>query len=539
MDETPQLTPREHDVLAALCPPAQADDTYSEPASIKEMAATLFVSEAAVKQHLLRLYDKFGIYSDEPRRRLRLANEALERRAWDEAYEALAAADGVGVLAPGDLEALGEAAVWTDHHAESIDALQRAHERYLENGETVAAARVAIALVPNHIARLNLSAAGGWFNRAKRLLEDEPESPSHGELAVMSALMQLANGEIELGLESAETAHRIGETFEDRDLVALGLAFQGYALARLGRLDDSTALLDEAMASAAAGELGPFATALVYCRTICTCLDLFDYRRAAEWTDLVQRITDATGPVGVAGDCMTHRVAVRIFRGEWIDGEREAERACELSAAWDLNHTAIAQYELGEIKLRTGDLAAADEAFRKAHELGAVPHPGLALLRLAEGDVDGAAAGIAGAVAGTQDQLRRAAFLPAQVEIALASGDLDRARLAAVELDGIAERYGSEALHAAAHVARGALHLADGDPAAAIRDLRDSVRAWQDSGAPYEMARARMLLAGALVALGDEGSARMELEAALGSFRRLGAGPDGDRAGSLLRDVTL
>jgi len=565
-DRHPQLTPREREVLAALCRPVLSDAIYTEPASTREIAAELFVSEAAVKQHLLRLYDKLRIDSAEPRRRVRLANEALRlglvsadelqpadgaevsepagrargaipRRSWAEAYATLAAGDAAGVLEPEALEALGEAAVWTDHHDESNGALQRAHEAYLAAGDPVSAARAAIALVPNHIARLNLSAASGWFNKAKRLLEDEPESVTHGELAAMTSLIQLANNEIEPGLASAAIAHRLGTEFGDRDLVALGLVFQGYALARLGRFDDSMAMLDEAMASAVAGELGPFATAMVYCRTICTCLDLFEFRRAAEWTDLVQGITDATGPVGVAGDCRTHQVAVKIFRGDWADGEREAERACTQSAAWDLNHTAIAQYELGEIKRRRGDFSAAAVAFRRSHELGGVPYPGLALLRLSEGDLDGAAAAIAGAIAGAQDRLTRARLLPAQVDIALAKGDVETARMATVELDGIAERYGSQALRAAADSARGALRLADGDAPAAIRDLHNGWRAWLDVGAPYETARTRLRLAEALAAIGDHVSARMELETAISTFRRLGAAPDAELAASMLHDL--
>jgi len=564
LEQVPRLTPRERDVLAALCRPKGSEAAYTEPASIREIAAELFVSEAAVKQHLLRLFDKFEIHSDVPRRRVRLANEAmrlalvsidesqqaaatdlaergreaLARRAWDEAYEALAAADAASPRGPADLEALGEAAVWTDHHDESIDARQRAHEAYLAAGETAAAARVAIALVPNHIARLNMSGASGWFNKAKRLLDEEPESVTHGELAAMTALIQLATGEIDPGLDSARVTHRLGQKYADRDLVALGLVFQGFALARLGRLEDSMAMLDEAMAGAVAGELGPFATAMVYCRTICTCLDLFDFRRATEWTDLVQGITDVAGPVGVAGDCRTHRTAVKIFRGEWADGEREAERACTESAAWDLNHTATALYELGEIKRRMGDFVAAADAFRRSHELGGVPHPGLALLQLAEGDVDGAALAVAGALVDTQDQLVRAKLLPAQVDITLASGDIDTARMAAIELDGIAERYGSGALHAAADTARGALRLVDGDARAAIRDLRSGRRAWQDIGAPYETARARVHIAEALAATGDHVSATMELEAALSAFQRLGAKPDAERVASMLDGLT-
>jgi DNA-binding CsgD family transcriptional regulator len=564
-DGLPQLTPRERDVLAALCRPVLSGAVYTEPASTRAIAEELFVSEAAVKQHLLRLYDKLGIYSDEPKRRVSLANEALRlglihadesrvaiidattlanlgreamaSRSWDEAYEALAAADVAGSLKPRDLEALGEAALWTDHHDESIAARQRAHEAYLGANDRLAAARVAIALVPNHIARLNLSAASGWFNKAKSLLEDQPESATHGELAAMTSLIQLANGEIEAGLANALIAHRLGKEYGDRDLVALGLVFQGYARTRLGLFDDSMAMLDEAMASAVAGELGPFATAIVYCRTICTCLDLFDFRRAAEWTDLVQGITDRTGPVGVAGDCRTHQVTVKIFRGEWDDGEREAERACDQSAAWDLNHTAIAQYELGRIKHLTGDFTAAAESFRRSHELGGLPQPGLALLRMSEGDLDGASAAIAGALASAQDQLTRAKLLPAQVDIALRRGDVDTARSATIELDGIAERYGSEALHAAAKSARGALHLTDGDARAAIRDLRSGRQAWQNAGAPYETARTSLHLAKAFEGIGDHLSATMELETALATFQRLGAAPDAEIAASMLQDL--
>jgi len=549
-----------------LCRPSQSGAAYTEPASIREIAAELFVSEAAVKQHLLRLYDKFKIYRDEPRRRVRLANEALRlgliadeapvdagsidssalvatgrdalgRREWNEAFDALAAADNAGSLEPAELEALGEAAVWTDHHDLSVDARQRAHEAYLAAGEVEDAARVAIALVPNHILRLNASAAGGWLQKAKRLLENRPPSAAQGELAAMTALVQLVNGEIEAGLENARLAHRLGEEHEDRDLVALGLVYEGYALARLGRVDDGWSILDEAMAGAVAGELGPFATAMVYCRTICTCLDLFDFRRASEWTDLVQGIADSIGPVGVAGDCRTHRVAVKIFRGEWAEGEREAQDACTQSETWDLNHTAIAQYELGVIKLRFGDRTGASDAFRRAHELGAVPHPGLALLQAAEGDLEGAAAAIASALAGTHDPLTRAKLLPTQVEIALAGGDADIARMAAIELDGIAERYGSGALRAAADSARGGLRFSEGDGRGAIRDLRSGLRGWQDAGAPYETARARVQLAQALAATGDQVSAMMELEAARSAFQRLGAKPDEARVASLVEDL--
>jgi hypothetical protein len=77
----PELTRRERDVLVALCRPVLSGDVFTEPASIREIAQKLFVTEAAIKQHLLRLYDKFEIYEQEERRRVRLANDAIRRGA--------------------------------------------------------------------------------------------------------------------------------------------------------------------------------------------------------------------------------------------------------------------------------------------------------------------------------------------------------------------------------------------------------------------------------------------------------------------------
>jgi DNA-binding CsgD family transcriptional regulator len=80
-DPAPDLTRRERDVLVALCRPVLSADLFTEPASIRQIAEQLFVTEAAVKQHLLRLYDKFGVYESGERRRVRLANEAIRRGA--------------------------------------------------------------------------------------------------------------------------------------------------------------------------------------------------------------------------------------------------------------------------------------------------------------------------------------------------------------------------------------------------------------------------------------------------------------------------
>ena len=158
---------------------------------------------------------------------------------------------------------------------------------------------------------------------------------------------------------------------------------------------------------------------------------------------------------------------------------------------WPLN-------ELGRIRLHKGDIAGAEEALLAAHRAGWDPQPGLALVRLAQGDVATAAASIRDALEHPlrvpskerppNTDLQRAPLLEAQVEIEIAAGDIDRARSAADELELIAARFESKALVASAALARGRVRLADGDAAGAEQSLSEAVRLWNEVGAPYEAA---------------------------------------------------
>jgi DNA-binding CsgD family transcriptional regulator len=80
-EPAPELTRREREVLVVLCRTVLGGAAFTEPASIREIADALVVTEAAVKQHLAHLYDKFGIHGGGERRRVQLANEALRRGA--------------------------------------------------------------------------------------------------------------------------------------------------------------------------------------------------------------------------------------------------------------------------------------------------------------------------------------------------------------------------------------------------------------------------------------------------------------------------
>ncbi len=561
--EPPDLTRRERDVLVALCRPALEGDLFTEPASVRDIAAALVVTEAAVKQHLINLYYKFGIGETGERRRVTLAREAFRRgaitadelgaasarlaaragdslraggeafarRDWETAVELLSAADSAGELGAEDLERLAEAALWADRHEESFAANQRAYQEHIREGHPRRAAFVGLMLVIHYAVRLELAAAEGWFGKARRILEAEAEGPEHGYLALVSALFAEANVEWDAVYERGLEMHEIGRRHDDADLQALGLMFQGLVLTRRGEITEGTRLLDEAMASATGGELGMLATGIVYCRMLGSCVERYDYRRAGEWTDVVETCRATNGMGGFPGDCRTHRAAVLFMRGAWAEGEQEALGAVEDLEGFNLPHIGLASYELGEIRLRQGDLDSAEEAFLRAHELGFAPQPGMSLLRLARTDTPAALASIDTALADTSlDSLARSRLLPARVEIALAVGDHGSARSGVAELEETAETYGIAALGAAAEHARGGLELATGDAAEAASRLASALRLWRRVEAPYEAARARELLAEAHLARVDRESGVLELRAAGAAFERLGAKRDAERS---------
>jgi tetratricopeptide (TPR) repeat protein len=568
MDEptAPELTRRERDVLVALCRPLRDDEVFTSPASVHEIAAALVVTDAAVKQHLAHLYDKFEIREAGAKRRLALAREAIRlgvvslediraaactsegslavgrdavsRHDWEAAFASLSAADAAEPLEPGDLELLAEAALWADRHDAAFAAHERAFQAHMRAGNPRRAAIVAVGLTIHCVVRLDFAVAAGWYQKAQRLLESEEIGPEHGYLAVLTALFSEARGDWEGVFDAASTVLEIARREGDADLEAMGLTFQGLVLTHRGDTAEGTKLLDEAMASAVGGGLSMLATGLVYCRMICACLDLLDYRRAGEWTEVVDRCSGTTLMGGFPGDCRTHRVAVLIKRGAWDDGEREALLACDEAQTFDLAHTGLASYELGEIRLRRGDFDGAETAFKRAHELGFVPQPGMSLLHLARGDAAAARSSIETALRDPSlDRLGRARLLPSSVEIRLAAGDDSAARTAVAELEEVAELYAMPALGAAASQARGELELATGNANEAAARLQSAYRLWQAVEAPYESARSREALADAHLKQGDLESCALELNAASSMFERLGAVPDLERSRARLSEL--
>jgi DNA-binding NarL/FixJ family response regulator len=215
------------------------------------------------------------------------------------------------------------------------------------------------------------------------------------------------------------------------------------------------------------------------------------------------------------------------LHGAWSDALGEAERACErLTTPPPKPGAGAAHYQRAELHRLRGELAKAEEAYRQASEAGRKPQPGLALLRLAQGDVDAAVAAIRRVVDETADRTGRSRVLGAYVELLVAANDLESARDAANELRTIAEALDAPFLRATAAHGRGAVLLAEGDAHRALAALREACDIWREMEAPYEEARTRMLIGVASRALGDTDTGELELDAARRLFQRLGAVTD-------------
>jgi class 3 adenylate cyclase len=469
---------------------------------------------------------------------LESGREALGRHAWREGYELLKNADAASPVSPEDLEGLAAAAWWTGRLDACISARERAFAGYMATENRRRAAMVAMAVAKDHYAKRSSSIGSAWVARAERLLAEEPECVEQGYLERLRSVIAFeGRGDFDGTLAHGRRALEIGAQFGDRELQALALHDQGRALVAKGEVAQGMAMIDEVTAAAVSGELSPYHTGVVYCNTITACKELADYQRAGDWTEAAKRWCERQAIAGFPGMCRVYRASIMLVRGAWPEAELEARRACDELMEFNLGYAAEAFYELGEIRMRRGDLAAAQEAFRQAHELGRDPQPGLALLRLADGKTDAACACIDQALGEESRDLHRARLLPAQVEIALAAGDGAKARAAAEELTAIGQTFGSDALEAAACSARSRIALEEGDARHAIRDARLALRLWQGVGAPFEAAEARMLLAVAYVAEGNADGGALELQAAASAFDRLGAVPDARRAREQLESL--
>src|SRR5215218_6007973 len=451
---------------------------------------------------------------------LQRAREAAAGGDWEAGYELLMKADSDGLLGSADLPLLAEVAYAAGHLDVTIEAWEPAHVLGVEAGDPVAAVRVAMHLL---LDTALMAPVRGWLARAEHLLEGQQETPAHAWLAVVRTYERMLIGDLQGARQWSERAIEVGS---NRDAAACAVGRVAGARLRIldGDVAEGLALLDEVGVAAVSGDLDALSTGLVYCELVCALQGLAQYDVAEEWTDAMERWCRTNAIGSLHGRCRVHRAEIMRLRGACDDAEREALVACEELRPYLRREMGWPLSELARIRLRTGDIDGAEEALLAAHRVGWEPQPGLALVSLARGESAAAATAIHDALERPSrvpskelppdTELQRAPLLDAQVEIEIACGDLDRARAAAAELERVAARFQSKALVAGATLARGRVRLAEGDAPDAVQRCSEAARLWNEIGAPYEAAIARMVHAEALRADGSEEHAVLELQAA-------------------------
>ena len=474
------------------------------------------------------------------------ARAALELGDWpgvlallDDAGPAGTTPDGLELRAQaaygnGDFEAAVEA--WEDYHALSVD------------DDPVEAARAAAMIAMYLMMDTGLMApVRGWLRRAEALLDGQGECPAHALIAMVRTYERFMCGDMAAARVQSSLAIELGERLGVQPAAVIGRVAGARVTIFEGRVADGLDELDEIAALLMSGAVDPLTTGMMYCELICAAQGLVLPDRASEWTEVMEHWRHGAAFGGINGRCRVHRAEMLRMSGPCDVAEQEALAACDELRPWMRREFGWPLTELGNIRLRKGDLEGAKEAFLAAHELAWSPHPGLALVRLEEGDIGGAAALIADAIdhpirvpskeRPPFGELSLAPLLEAQVEIAIAGDDVETARRAVERLDAIAGAYPGRWLTACASLAHARVALAEGELEQAATLSRGAVAAWADVGAPYEAAGARMVLGAAQRRAGNEEAARMEFRSAQRALEAFGAAARAQTAGALADGV--
>lgn len=475
------------------------------------------------------------------------ARRAAGEGRWQEAEERLHAVEQRSALAAEDLELLATAASLRGDRDGARRARLRAYQLFVNQGERRRAARcgalIGLELLGSgELAEatgclpMSLSACSAWVGQAQILLSGEGECAERGYVLIPAAYEQLTVGtDLEGAAADAGEAVELGRRFGEPAVVALGLAIQGRARLRTGRVPEGLALLDDAVAMALGGELPPVLVGLVLTTAVDAASETAEIVRSDEWTAALDRwCEEQAGLVAFRCRSLALRAASHLRHGRWDEAVEVAERAgAHAIAAVDPTAAALAAYLRGEVLRLRAERDAAAAAYRRASELGRDPQPGLALLWLDTGDTDAAAGAIERVLGETDAGLERARVLPARVEILLARGEVAAAGAAAEQLDAIARQHPSPALEAMAQHTGATVLLEHGEPGVALARLRAALRVWRHLHLPYEEARTRLHLARCCRRLGDEATAMIEVDVACGILTSLRAGPDLERARAL------
>lgn len=466
--------------------------------------------------------------------------QAVSQGAWSEARDHFEAALAEEETAEA-LEGLGLAAWFLDDIPVVFDARERAYRLYRERDDRQGAARIAAHLAMDYgLLRAEEAVAQGWFQRAQRLLEGMESTPEHGFLAIQAGVMAIdAMHDTAGALAAAAQAIQIGRAIGNTDLEMAGMATEGVALVSNGQVEEGMRRLDEAIAAATAGEMrDPLMIGLSSCYMMFACERVRDLDRAMQWCERVKEFAREAGLRFLLSICRAHYGGILTAHGEWQEAEGELRSVVEemLETMPGLVHDGLQR--LAELRRRQGRLEEARELLVRIED-HVFSQLGLAAVALDRGDHEEAAERAERFVRQVSGDniTERAAGHEILVRARVALGDLDAARAALVELQGVANTARTPLLRAAALAAEGLIATPDGDLDRARRLLEDAVDLFRQDRAPFDAARARTDLARVLAELGRGEDAAREAEEALEALRGMGAEAEVQRAEALLNEI--
>jgi DNA-binding NarL/FixJ family response regulator len=458
--------------------------------------------------------------------RLRAAHEAYKRRDWAAAYRGYGDLYGTVSLTGEELYLFAHAAWWLGHIREMLRLCEESHATFLAEGRVERAAMVALETAFQWFLCGKPELGSGWLSRARRLLESLPQCLGHAWLVELEANERAAAGDIEGALAGARRLQDFAVQLDEPALTSFGLALEGRLMVRRGDVERGFGLLDEAMLAVLAGRIAPAEAGNLYCQMMSICHDVADFRRAQHWTEIVERWCDGlSGAPMFLGICRVHQSQLLRMRGEWTTAAELAAAAARDLAELNVEAAAEAQYEMAQCHRLRGSWDKARACYDAAAALGRSPHPGLALLELAQGRKEQAHEALSRCLAAEADPFRRARLLVAQVEVACRRGDDDTAAAAAAAMEDIAGTYSTDGFRAWAAQVRGMVLICSGQSREAVAPLRSALATSTALGSRFEAANLHSLLGRALATIGDESAAQAQLEAARSAYAELGVAP--------------
>jgi DNA-binding NarL/FixJ family response regulator len=442
-------------------------------------------------------------------------------------------------------EGLSWAAWWLDDAEAVFAAREQAYRLYKKRGDAASAARMATWLAVDELDFHGAWAvANGWLRRAHRLLDPLEAGPDHGWLAFHDGFLAHTGGDSATASELGAYATELGLRHGVPDLVMLGLGLQGTTLVACADVEAGMRYLDEATATALEGEaIIPISGAWVCCMLVSACTAVLDYERAFEWCDRIAEFAERYGSRYMLAFCRAEYGAVQLWRGRWVDAESMLEASLEDYSQSRPAWTTGPLVELAELRRRQGRKAEAELLLDRAGP-GSAAQRCRARLALDEGETLRAAELLERLLRQLPEhrKLDRVPALELLVRARIARGELEQAAAAVEALREVEPQVGTTPMRARVDLVEGILAASRGDHEGARRLLEDAVDRFQQSGAPFELAQARIELATSLVALARSDEAAHEAGAALESLQELGADVEAERARRLLdafsRDTT-